>query len=129
MIEYSKLFNRRIEHWLDQAYGECMLKDEYCKQIVLDALLHFSDTRYRLWEYTVAANHVHMLLEPMEGHLISDIMHSLKRYTAREINKQTGKSGAFWQREYFDHIVRSEEQLYKYARYIRNHNHEASDES
>jgi REP element-mobilizing transposase RayT len=121
MAEYHKLFTRKIELWLDNGYGSCILKDESIKQIIISALDYFSDIRYRLWEYTVAANHVHLLIEPIGDHQLSDIMHSLKRHTARHINKQSGKSGAFWQREYFDHIVRSEAQLFKFVQYIRNH--------
>lgn len=29
------------------------------------------------------------------------------------------RSGAFWQREYFDHIVRTDEDLLRFARYLR----------
>jgi len=123
IAEYNKLFSRKIERWLDQGYGECLLNNLQCKQIVTDALLHFNKVRYNLWEHTISANHVHLLIEPLEDYPLSDILRSIKSYTANEINRVTGKNGHFWQKEYFDHIVRSEEQLIKFSKYIRRHNY------
>lgn len=120
-IEYYKLFPRRIEKWLDQDYGECLLKDPRCQKIVKNALLYFDGKRYELWEYTVAANHVHIIIEPFREWALSDIMHSIKSFTAKEINKVLGRSGQIWQKEYFDHIIRSESQLNRFIKYIQNH--------
>jgi len=121
-IEYHKKFSNRMEYWLDQGYGKCILKDESIRQIVTDSLISYADQRYRLWEYTISVNHVHLLIEPIENKQLSKIMRSLKSYTAKCINERTGQSGAFWQKDYFDHIVRSEEQLHKFIKYIRCHN-------
>jgi hypothetical protein len=63
------------------------------------------------------------LIEPLGDYQLSDLMHSIKSFTAKAINKATGKSGHFWQKEYFDHIVRSEDQLSRFSKYIRRHNH------
>ncbi|MFA7542970.1 MAG: hypothetical protein WCY84_01235 [Candidatus Cloacimonadaceae bacterium] len=45
IIEYNRLFSRRIEKWLDQDYGECLLKDPKCQGIVKNALLFFHEKR------------------------------------------------------------------------------------
>ncbi len=119
--EYNKLFSRKLERWLDQGYGECLLKHELIKQIVIKALIHFNKVRYCLWEFTVSANHVHILIEPYQGYTLADLLHSIKSFTAKEINKTTGREGHFWQKEYFDHIVRNEDQLIKFVKYIRRH--------
>lgn len=124
--EYHRRFSHTIEHWLDGNYGQCLLASDRCKEIMFSALLFFHEKRYRLWEYVVAPNHVHLLIEPLCGNQLEDIMHSIKSYTAKEINKETGNAGHFWQKEYFDHIVRSEEHYQKYVTYIRNHTVEAS---
>lgn len=123
--EYNRLFSRKIEHWLDCNYGECLLALEKCKVIIVNALHFFNEKRYKLWEYTIAANHVHLLIEPLADNKLEDIMSSLKSFTANEINKALGRSGHFWQKEYFDHIVRSEEHYHKFADYIRKHDIEA----
>jgi len=119
--QYHKLFTNKLEGWLDSSYGECLLSQEAYHDLVKKSLLYFDDQRYKLLEYTIAANHVHLLLEPLGGNQLSDIMRSIKSYTANEINKATGIKGHFWQKEYFDHIVRSVEQFQNFALYIRNH--------
>ena len=45
-------------------------------------------------------------------------MQSWKGGSAFEINRLLGRKGAFWQKEPYDHIVRSEAQWQHYRRYI-----------
>jgi REP element-mobilizing transposase RayT len=120
--EYFKKFNERIHYWLDQKYGDCALeKYPAAKKIVDDALQHFNNDRYILDEYVVAANHVHVLVTPLGENDLSDVLHSWKSFTANKINQLTGDSGKFWQKESFDHAVRSPESLEHFREYIRNH--------
>ena len=126
MREFYRRFPERFEHWLDQGYGACHLRQPAVRQIVEDALKHFNGQRYALDEFTVAGNHVHVLVTPRDGHELSDILHSWKSFTANQINKRLARTGAFWQKESFDHIVRSEVQLERIRAYIRNHNVEAA---
>jgi len=65
-------------------------------------------------------NHVHALLELKGSFELSSIMHSWKSYTAREANRILGRSGEFWQREYFDVLMTSSRQVDFCARYILN---------
>jgi len=65
-------------------------------------------------------NHLHILINPLEGISLSDIMKNLKGYTARAINKYLGRSGHVWQPDYFDRYIRGEEHFYKTVRYIEN---------
>ena len=46
------------------------------------------------------------------------IMHSLKRFTARECNKLLGRQGTFWQDESYDHSVRNEDELERIIDYV-----------
>jgi putative DNA methylase len=54
------------------------------------------------------------------GNKLSDILHSWKSYTASEINKRLGRTGQFWMRESFDHIVRNQKSFSKIKEYIKN---------
>ena len=47
-------------------------------------------------------------------------MHSLKSYTANEINRALGRRGAAWVDERFDRIVRDHAELLEKWQYIRN---------
>ena len=119
--EYYKRFPAKMQEYLDAGHGACSLKNENIKSIVENALKFFDGERYVLDEFVVAANHIHVLVQPKGDHQLSDILHSWKSFSANEINKITGEKGAFWQKESFDHLVRSEASLEKFREYIRNH--------
>jgi REP element-mobilizing transposase RayT len=82
-------------------------------------LRFFDGERYALEAFVVMPNHVHVLVTPREEHGLSEILHSWKSYSAKEINKLVSRGGMLWQKESYDHLVRSEEQFAHYRRYIR----------
>ena len=47
-------------------------------------------------------------------------LHSWKSYSAQKANALLGRTGPFWQREYFDHLVRDQSSLRKITQYIRD---------
>jgi (E)-4-hydroxy-3-methylbut-2-enyl-diphosphate synthase len=63
-------------------------------------------------------NHVHAVLRPAEGELLEKILHSWKSFTAHEINRRLGTSGAVWQKESYDHLVRDGEDLRNQVGYV-----------
>lgn len=58
--------------------------------------------------FVVMPNHIHVLFQISEGHHLQDIVHSWKSFTAHGINKILGRTGALWQREYWDRLIRSQ---------------------
>jgi type I restriction enzyme R subunit len=119
--EYYDLFSARIEKWLDAGEGACILKEFSGRRFVEEALRYFDGERYELGEYVVAANHVHVLVSPNAAYCSSDIIHSWKSYSANQINRAVGHSGVLWQKEYYDHILRSAHAAYCIEQYIRRH--------
>ena len=117
--EYHELFSHQIDEWLDQGSGSCLLKDPANASVVADALRHFNGDRYELASFVVMPNHVHVLFRPLEGHALPEIVKSWKGFTSREINKRAGKTGALWQDEYWDRLIRHEQHFFKVAEYIR----------
>ena len=67
---------------------------------------------------SIMPNHVHVLVRPIMEHKLPDILHSWKSFTAHAIAKALSRTGALWQDESFDHIVRDEDQLERFALYI-----------
>ena len=129
--DYFERFPKRLQDWLDAGYGSMILKDPVANRIVTDAIRHFEGDRYTLDEFVVAANHVHALLTPKEGHELGEILHSWKSFTAKEILKlpvaaRLSTKPTVWQKESWDHIVRSERSLEKFREYIRAHRSGAS---
>jgi len=66
----------------------------------------------------VMPNHVHVLIEPIGSHTTGDIVGSWKRFSARMANRQLGRSGAFWQDDYWDRFIRNEEHFFATIEYI-----------
>jgi REP element-mobilizing transposase RayT len=118
---YHQLFNERVQHWLDAGVGSCVLRDQRACSIMRDAFLHFHGVRYQLGSFAIAANHVHVLVAPVVGIDLSQVLHSWKSYTAKAINKALGRKGTLWQDESYDHLVRSEAALYRISTYIHAH--------
>jgi REP element-mobilizing transposase RayT len=85
---------------------------------VLDALKHFDGDRYTLLCWSVMPNHVHAILQPHEGQKLENILHSWKSFTAKMANELLGRTGGFWQEEYYDHVVRDGEDFRNQIRYV-----------
>jgi REP element-mobilizing transposase RayT len=118
--EYWRLFPKRLEAWLDAGHGSCILRRPACRMIVEGAFQHFDSQRYILDEFVVMPNHVHLILAPQAEHKLSDILHSWKSYTSKQINQALGRTGPVWEKESFDHIVRNQGSLDHFRHYIRN---------
>lgn len=67
----------------------------------------------------VMPNHVHALFVQNPEWPLEKLVRSWKGFTARQINKLLGRSGNFWQRDYFDRLVRDEKHFVNCVRYIR----------
>ena len=97
------------------------------RTIVLNALLHFRCDRYELFAACVMPDHVHFLLQPWPREQngseqgfwrLSEIAHSVKSFTAHQINKLEQISGPVWEEEFFDRYIRSESDLREKFEYI-----------
>lgn len=118
--EYGDRFPKKLEAWLDLGYGSCFLRKPECGQIVANAFRFFDGERYDLSSFVIMPNHVHALFQLCIGWEIEEVSHSLKSYTANEINKALGRKGAVWQQEGFDHLLRGVAHLDRCLSYIRN---------
>lgn len=117
---YHKQFTRRMEQWLDAGRGSCVLREVRCRSIVVEALRYFDGLRYDLASWVVMPNHVHLIVCPAAGWQLSQLLHSWKSYTAKQINEALVQRGTLWMDESFDHIIRDKASLEKFIRYIRN---------
>jgi type I restriction enzyme R subunit len=113
--EFHREFDRTREAFLDTCHGRCLLRRPELAQIVADSLLHFDGKRYRMGDFVVMPNHVHLLAAFGDAEAMERQFDSWLHYTAFRIHQQIGEKGHFWQQEPFDHLVRSVEQ-YEYLR-------------
>jgi len=109
---------------------------ESARKIVFDAIRHFHGNRYHLYAACVMPDHVHMLIEPAicerepgtdapVFHKLTDILHSLKSFTAHEIVKAGWPDQRVWEKESFDRLIRSEADLQEKFEYIAVNSQEA----
>jgi putative DNA methylase len=65
-------------------------------------------------------NHVHAVVETVEGFSNASVIHSWKSFTAHEANKILKREGVFWQREYYDREVRDGDHFERLVLYVEN---------
>ncbi|TAK59350.1 MAG: hypothetical protein EPO24_07970 [Bacteroidetes bacterium] len=128
IAQQRKRYFGKFDSLLDGAsYGNVWLKDSRIARIVSDALHYHDGKEYNLLCFCIMPNHVHLVFSVGEyshqykgkfGHLLSPILFSLKRFTAREGNKILCRNGSFWQHESYDHIVRDEWELHRIINYV-----------
>ncbi len=99
------------------ALGNCILRQPEAAKIVQDALLFFEGDRYSLAAWCIMPNHVHVVVAPFCGYELSAILHSWKSFTANRINDIAGGAGAVWERESFDHLIRSADDIEQFVKY------------
>jgi REP element-mobilizing transposase RayT len=104
---------------LDAGHGACELKKEVIRQLVVEALRHFDESRYLLGGFVVMPNHVHALVQCLGETRLKPMCASWKRFTARRIHELLDQTGHFWHGETYDHIVRSQSEFLHYRDYIR----------
>jgi len=112
------LSSPRVEAALDAGYGERWLQDERIAGLVVSALRRFDGERYSLLAWCVMPTHVHAVVRPSAGYDLPSIVHSWKSFTASRANRILRHTGVFWQREYYDHLIRYEQDLNHAVEYV-----------
>ncbi|HEX9048566.1 MAG TPA: transposase [Verrucomicrobiae bacterium] len=140
-IEDVRDRRKKLEEYLDRGHGNCVLRQPDIAAIAEAALLHFHNDRYELSAWCVMPNHLHVLVNVKMTPLWK-MVQSWKVRIARESGKfqqlerrvptrrvsnmttnAPSRSSAlrgFWEREYWDTFMRSEEQTRKAVHYIEN---------
>jgi REP element-mobilizing transposase RayT len=113
-----ELFDDLIERHLDAGAGSCHLAEPAIADMVEHALRHFEGQRYSLRAWSVMPNHVHVVFTPQREFSLAAIIHSWKSYTAVQANRMLGRQGSFWQREYYDHLVRDNADFDRIVLYV-----------
>src|SRR5213080_4870080 len=99
------------------------------RTVTLNAIRHFHQNRYELYAACVMPDHVHILFEPAvkaddaKGRPVfwslSELLHSVKSFTAHEINKESRSGGDVWEKEWHDRMIRSEADLEEKFNYVK----------
>jgi len=107
-----------IERFLDSGAGACHLQNSAIAGELANALRCFDEKRYRLFAWCVMPNHVHVVARLFPGRTLAAVLHSWKSFSAKHANHILGSHGVFWQREYYDHLIRDEEDFERAINYL-----------
>jgi putative transposase len=117
----DRIRSKQFEELLDRGAGNCPMKDARCAEIVADTLRIFDGKKYRLLAWCVMPNHVHFIARLLPGASLSQVLHSLKSFTAKRINEALKSTGSVWQREYYDRLIRDADELtHAFSYVVRN---------
>ncbi|MGI4971931.1 MAG: REP-associated tyrosine transposase [Janthinobacterium lividum] len=112
----------RFDELLDAGgYGPTWLAEPLVAELVGSSLRYFHGKAYTLLCYCLMPNHVHLVVSlPDEVPPLAEMLQRVKGYTALQANKLLNRTGQFWQRETYDHIVRDGEEMSRVIAYVVN---------
>lgn len=124
---------RNLPHWQQpgsvyfitwRLKGEGFLSPKE-KTIILNSLLYWDKVQWNVYAAVVMPNHVHAITQPLAvpdggAYNLSEIVRSVKTFSARTINAQREVRGTLWQDERYDRIIRDEAELLQKWQYLRN---------
>ncbi len=133
----ARYWKRRLPHY-ERPHGiyhvtfstrDHRILTEPARDVVMNSLRHFDGRRYELYAACVMPDHVHVLLQPMVNggdavgepsfFGLAEIFHSLKSFTANEVNKLEGREGEqLWENEYHDRLMRSDADVEEKFHYV-----------
>ena len=77
---------------------------------------------FTMLAYVFLPEHFHILIQPTGESNFSQIMHSLKPNFTKQYKRLTGKTESesfkFWQKRFWDHVIRDEHDLENHLHYI-----------
>lgn len=121
--KYIKAFNDFLDV---QQNPKIDLSKSASTKIIANALKFWEGTKLKNHAFCIMPNHVHWVVELLENDekgkpvYLEDILYSVKRYTATQINKLERRNGALWQKESFETTIRDDEHMYNVIEYTLN---------
>ena len=98
--------------------GSCILAQPENARIVVDAIGFHRGSGLLLHAWCVMPNHVHAVVTTDERIKLNSWLESIKKFSARSINERSGRSGNLWERESFNHLVRTPAYFGKFCEYV-----------
>ncbi|MCB1185858.1 transposase [bacterium] len=115
---HRKFFFERMDALLDCNYGKCWLKNPEIASIAEEALQRFENEKYELHAWVIMPNHIHCIVQLDRGYRLHDIVKGWKSRIACRANPVLGRTGKFWQADFFDRFIRDPQHLGNASEYI-----------
>jgi len=81
---------------------------EEARGVMLAAMRHWDGKRIDLDAAVVMADHAHAIFRVIDSSPLGDILHSIKGFSAKAINRALRRRGSVWSDESVDHIIRQQ---------------------
>ena len=120
--EYHQRSSGAVERWLDEGHGECLLRRSEVRAAVAEVYGKFDAERYWLHAWVLMPNHAHFLVSMRKDIDLAKLLKAWKGTSSRAAGLVVGRrrtGTSFWQKDYFDRLVRDEAHFANCARYIR----------
>jgi putative transposase len=118
---FLRVFNRCREDYLDSGQGQCWLNDPKVAGIVHDVLLESDGTSYRVGDFVIMPNHVHLLAAFPSQSEIRPQFESWCAVSNQRVRQCNEAVGELWHPEPFFHLLRSVEQYEWLSQFIADH--------
>jgi len=89
-----------------------------CRKIIFEMKKLDEEGYVDTLSWVIMPDHIHWLFQLKENSSLATVMKYFKGRSARNLNKILGLKGTFWQCAYYEHALRSDEDIKKIARYI-----------
>ena len=113
-----RVYDEKVEKFLSAGHGCCALRSSEVAESVREILekRHTSDYDLHLW--TIMPNHLHVIVSPLAGRTMKDIVDQWKSIMAHAITKLSGMSAPIWQRDHYSRIIRTPEEYRRQDSYV-----------
>ena len=91
---------------------------ELCRNVILQMKKIDDEDHVATIAWVIMPDHIHWLFELKSNNDLGTVIKKFKGRSARKLNLLLGEKGTFWQHAYYDHALRSDEDIKKVARYI-----------
>jgi len=110
--------------------GPDWLRRDDVAEIAAEAIRYRDGKKYDLLAYCIMPNHVHMVVDverfaeslvrrdSVSPYILTEIIGSLRKYTAARANRVLCRSGSFWQHESYDRVIRDGDELERTLAYV-----------
>ena len=128
--EYYSLRKKYIKAYDDLLDAEKSPQVDLSKpgnlSVLINALRFWEGKRLQNHAFCIMPNHVHWVFQEFEKDengdpvYLQDVLYSVKRFSASQINKLMNREGSLWQKESFDTTIRDEKHMYSAIEYTLN---------
>jgi putative transposase len=113
------VLRKLIAEYEDAGHGSCLLGISEHAEIIQKQLIQSHGSIYKLIEWCVMPNHVHVLVKLLDETPLHKTVKRWKAVSAIQINRLAGRSGSLWMVDYHDRYIRDMDHFLNAKAYIR----------